>query len=285
MSGYPGAPYPGAGGPPNGSTQSGYPGQPGAPPGAGGYPGSGAPPGAGGYPGSGAPPGAGGYPSSGAPPGVGGYPGSGAPPGAGGYPASGAPPSAGGYPGSGGPPGPLGTMGGAPVTQVDPAVAQWFEAVDQDNNGHIDANELSRALVNGDMSHFSQEACQMMINMFDANLSGTIEIHEFGKLFEYIQQWKAMFEGFDKDRRGLLDEGEFSQALQQMGYRFSPTFVQNLLTKLNPRGRRLTLDNFILTLVQIRRLTDSFRTRDAQMTGTATMQYEDFVGLAMGAHK
>jgi len=312
MSGYPGAPYPGSGGPPhaNGSPQSHYPGQPGAPPGVGGYPGSGAPPGAGGYPGSGVPPGTGGYPgsgappgaggyqgsrappapgggypSSGAPPGVGGYPGSGAPPGAGGYPGSGAPPSAGGYPGSGGPPGPSTTMGGAPVTQVDPAVAQWFEAVDQDNNGHIDANELCRALVNGDMSHFSQEACQMMINMFDANLSGTIEIHEFGKLFEYIQQWKAMFEGFDKDRRGLLDEGEFSQALQQMGYRFSPIFVQNLLTKLNPRGRRLTLDNFILTLVQIRRLTDSFRTRDTQMTGTATMQYEDFVGLAMGAHK
>jgi len=171
------------------------------------------------------------------------------------------------------------------VTQVDPAVAQWFQAVDQDNNGHIDAQELSQALVNGDMSHFSQEACQTMIKMFDNNLSGTIEIDEFGKLFEYIQQWKGMFEGFDRDRRGVLDEREFSQALQQMGYRFSPTFVQNLLSKLSPREHKMTLDNFIVVCVQIRRLTDSFRSRDSQMAGTVSFMYEDFVGLAMGAHK
>jgi len=171
------------------------------------------------------------------------------------------------------------------VTQVDPAVVQWFQAVDQDKNGHIDSQELSQALVNGDMSNFSQEACQTMIKMFDVNLTGTIEIDEFGKLFEYIQQWKGMFEGFDRDRRGVLDEGEFSQALQQMGYRFSPTFIKNLLTKLSPRERKLTLDNFIVVCVQIRRLTDSFRTRDTQMAGTASFMYEDFVGLAMGAHK
>ena len=47
----------------------------------------------------------------------------------------------------------------------------------------------------------------------------------------------------------------------------------------------MTLDNFIVVSVQIKRLTDSFRTRDTAMNGTATMQYEDFVGLAIGAHR
>ena len=93
-----------------------------------------------------------------------------------------------------------------------------------------------------------------------------------------------------------------------MGYRFTPTFVQNILLKYDPRTRRLTLDNFIVCCVQIKRLTgisnlqrnlrkqslkppsfqnvsDSFRVRDREMRGTATMQYEDFIGLAMGAHK
>jgi len=92
----------------------------------------------------------------------------------------------------------------------------------------------------------------MMIKMFDTNHTGVIEIDEFGKLFAYIQQWKTMFEGFDKDKRGLLDPGEFAQALQQMGFRFSPMFIQNLLTKLNPRECKLTLDNFIIVLVQVR---------------------------------
>ena len=70
-----------------------------------------------------------------------------------------------------------------------------------------------------------------------------------------------------------------------MFFRFTPTFAQNLLSKYSPRDRRLTLDNFIVVSVQIKRLTDSFRTRDTAMNGTATMQYEDFVGLALGTHK
>ncbi len=43
-----------------------------------------------------------------------------------------------------------------------------------------------------------------------------------------------------------------------MGYRFSPTFVQNLLGKYDPRTRKLTLDNFIVACVQIKRLTGTF---------------------------
>lgn len=164
-------------------------------------------------------------------------------------------------------------------------MAQWFQAVDQDNSGQIDAKELGSALANGDGSMFSEEACKVMINMFDTNLTGTIDIHEFGKLFAYIQQWKAMFEGFDRDRTGTIDQGEFTQAIQQMGYRFSPQFTQNILAKCDPRGRKLTLDNFIMVSVQVKRLTDSFRTRDKEMKGQAVMGYEDFVGLAMGAHK
>ena len=33
-------------------------------------------------------------------------------------------------------------------------------------SGQIDAKELQKALVNGNWSHFSEEACRMMINMF-----------------------------------------------------------------------------------------------------------------------
>jgi len=125
----------------------------------------------------------------------------------------------------------------------------------------------------------------MMIEMFDTNMSGTIDVNEFEKLFNYVNQWKAMFESLDKDRSGRLEQQEVVQAFQQMGYRFSPTFVQNLLTKFDPRGRKLTLDNFIVASVQIKRLTDSFRTRDREMRGQVNLAYEDFIGLAMGAHK
>jgi len=238
---------------------SGYPGAPrsaypGAPPSS--YPGSAPPPGGyGGQPqhgGYGAPPGGGYRPQQ--------HQGYGAPPGQ----------PYGGQPGYGG---------------VDPQVAQWFNAVDADRSGQIDAKELQRALVNGNWSNFSEEACRMMIEMFDLNRSGSINVHEFGSLFKYINDWKGLFERIDRDRSGFIEEQEFRQALEQMGYRFSPTFVSNLLAKYDPRGRRLTLDNFIVSNVQIKRLTDSFRNRDREMRGQATFTFEDFIGVALGAHK
>ena len=72
------------------------------------------------------------------------------------------------------------------------------------------------------------------------------------------------------------------QAFQQMGYRFSQPFVRNLLAKYDSRTRRISLDNFIVIGVQLKRLTDGFRIRDRAMQGQATFQYEDFIGLAIG---
>merc|ERR1712128_379731 len=118
-------------------------------------------------------------------------------------------------------------------------------------------------------SRFSEEACRMMIDLFDANKSGTIDVNEFVQLFNYINQWKGIFQGFDKDRSGSIDLNEFSQALQQMGYRFSQTFSQNILTKYDPRTQRLTLDNFMVVCFSLKRLTDSFKRRDREMRGQA----------------
>merc|ERR1719431_2282638 len=178
-----------------------------------------------------------GYPGGGYPGAPGGYP-AGAP--AGGYrpgaPPGGMPP--GGYPG-GHPGAPGGYQMGGGRPPVDPQVASWFRAVDQDNSGQIDAMELGKALANGDGTMFSEQACKMMINMYDSNNTGTIDMNEFGQLFQAVQQWKANFESFDKDRAGTIDQNEFGQALQQAGYRFTPTFVQNILAKFDPRTRKL----------------------------------------------
>jgi len=295
MSAYPRQPqgYPGSGAPqgaypgaPPSSQGGGYPGAP--PPGQG-YPGA-RPSAPGGYPG--APPTSQGYPRAGAPP-----PGQARPPGGGGYPGQqygGAPPPGQQYGGApppgqsyGGAPPPGQYGGGYPPGQpsVDPQIQSWFNAVDQDRSGQIDYKELQRALVNGNWSNFSEEACRMMVDMFDRDKTGQINLQEFSSLFGYINQWKALFEGIDRDRSGYIENAELTQAFNQMGYRFTPTFIQNVLAKYDARTRRLTLDNFIVVCVNIKRLTDSFRTRDRDMRGQAVLQYEDFIGLALGAHK
>ncbi len=47
--------------------------------------------------------------------------------------------------------------------------------------------------------------------MFDRNRTGTISIGEFGDLFAYINQWKALFESIDRDRSGFIEFQELQQ--------------------------------------------------------------------------
>jgi len=256
MSGYPGYGQP--------SAPGGYPGQ--APPGA-----YGAPPQAG-YPGQ-APPSSG-YPGQAPPPQ--GYPGQAPPPQ--GYPGQAPPPQGypGGYPGQ--PQQPYGQPGVPPG--MDPNTVNWFRAVDQDNSGQINAVELSRALQSGNYKNFSEESCQLMISMFDRDRSGTINLQEFGQLFQFISQWTNIYRQFDKDNSGSIDEGEFNQAVAQLGYRLSPQLTGLLMYKFAPQTRRMTLDSFIVANVRVRNLTEAFKARDREMKGVVPLSYEDFLHMA-----
>jgi hypothetical protein len=47
--------------------------------------------------------------------------------------------------------------------------------------------------------------------MFDLDRSGTVDVHEFEKLYAYINQWLAVFKTYDRDQSGHIEEGELSQ--------------------------------------------------------------------------
>jgi hypothetical protein len=71
-------------------------------------------------------------------------------------------------------------------------------------------------------------------------------------------------------------------AYQLMGYNLSPGFVNTVLYKFDTTGRRcLMLDTFIQSMVMITGLTDAFRARDVNLSGTINMAYEDFLDLAI----
>ena len=46
--------------------------------------------------------------------------------------------------------------------------------------------------------------------MFDRDNSGTIQLHEFQALWNYIQQWKGVFERFDNNRSGSIEAQELT---------------------------------------------------------------------------
>ncbi|MBN3296229.1 PEF1 protein, partial [Amia calva] len=253
-------PYGGAA-PPPGSHYSGGP-APGAPYGSYGAPGSGGQYGGGG--GGGAAPGA---PYGGAAPGGGHFGGQ----------APGAP--YGGYgQQQGGPYGQQAPAGNSPPG-VDPEAFQWFQTVDTDHSGSITLKELKQALVNSNWSAFNDETCMMMLNMFDKTKTGRIDLFGFSALWGFLQQWKALFQQFDRDRSGSISASELHQAFGQMGYNISPQLTQTLVSRFGTRGSQgnIQLDRFIQVCTQLQSMTQVFREKDAGMTGNVRMNYEDFL--------
>ncbi|CAH2074186.1 unnamed protein product, partial [Iphiclides podalirius] len=164
---------------------------------------------------------------------------------------------------------------------IAPQVQQWFSAVDKDQSGFISAAELKSALVNAQGQNFSDTACLLMIGMFDKDRSGHINLEEFDKLYTYINQWLAVFKTYDVDQSGNIDEQELAKALTQMGFRFSPDFINFLSKRSDPREGKISVDSFIVLCVQIQRFTEAFRVRDTQQNGTVTIGFEDFLNVAL----
>ncbi|XP_017549658.1 peflin [Pygocentrus nattereri] len=280
---HPGAPY-GGGVQPGGPVGGPY-GGPGPHAGA---PYGGAP--AGQY-GGGAPAGQYGGAAPGAP-----YGGYGGPPGSSGQfgPAGGAPGAPyGGGQAPGAPYGGYGQPHGGPYGQqvpggnippgVNPEAYQWFQSVDTDHSGYINLKELKQALVNSNNSAFNDETCLMMLNMFDKTKSGRMDVFGFSALWMFLQQWRALFNQFDRDRSGSINSSEMHQALSQLGYNLSPQFLQSLVSRFTVRGmsNALQLDRFIQVCTQLQSMTQAFREKDTAMTGNIRMSYEDFLSSAI----
>jgi len=91
-----------------------------------------------------------------------------------------------------------------------------------------------------------------MIKMFDRDNTGQIDLNEFNQLWNYLGQWRQVFDGYDADRSGHISRQEFATALQQMGYRFSPQFIQSLYQKHDyNRDGTVQFDGFVHSIILI----------------------------------
>lgn len=121
-----------------------------------------------------------------------------------------------------------------------------------------------------------------MISMFDTDHTGTIGIHEFQLLYNYINQWLAVFKNYDRDQSGSIEESELSQAFQQMGFRFSNEFVRFLVNKCDVKTHtKMSVDQFIVACIQIQRFTEAFKAKDREMKGVITLGFEEFLSIAL----
>uniref|UniRef100_A0A8C6IVT6 Peflin n=1 Tax=Melopsittacus undulatus TaxID=13146 RepID=A0A8C6IVT6_MELUD len=166
---------------------------------------------------------------------------------------------------------------------VDPEALSWFQAVDADHSGYISVKELKQALVNSNWSTFNDETCLLMINMFDRTRSGRIDVYGFSALLRFIQQWRNLFQQYDRDQSGSISFNELQQAFSQMGYNLSPQFSQLLLARYAQRSPSpsIQLDRFIHICMQLQSTTDAFREKDTGLVGNVRLSYEDFLTMVV----
>uniref|UniRef100_A0AAY5L543 Peflin n=1 Tax=Esox lucius TaxID=8010 RepID=A0AAY5L543_ESOLU len=194
-------------------------------------------------------------------------------------------PYGGGYGGQpqGGPYGQQAPTGNIPPG-VNPEAHQWFQTVDTDHSGSISLKELKQALVNSNWSAFNDETCLLMINMFDKTKSGRMDLFGFSALWVFMQQWRQLFQQYDRDRSGCINGTELHQALSQMGYNLSPQFTDTVVAKYAVRPGQpasIQLDRFIQVCTQLQSMTQAFREKDSSMTGNIRMSYEDFLSTTV----
>ncbi|GMH28343.1 hypothetical protein Nepgr_030186 [Nepenthes gracilis] len=162
---------------------------------------------------------------------------------------------------------------------TDPNVVACFQMADQDGSGLIDDKELQRALSSYNQS-FSLRTVHLLMYHFTNTNSRKIGPKEFTSLFYDLQNWRAIFERFDRDRSGKIDVSELREALLSLGLAVSPVVLDLLVSKFDKTGgksRAIEYDNFIECCLTVKGLTEKFKSRDATFSGLATFTYEDFM--------
>ncbi|KAL2465983.1 putative calcium-binding protein CML49 [Abeliophyllum distichum] len=144
---------------------------------------------------------------------------------------------------------------------TDPNVIACFQVADQDGSGLIDDNELQRALSSYNQS-FSLRTVHLLMYLFTNTNTRKIGPKEFTQLFYSLQNWRAIFERFDRDRSGKIDPPELREALLSLGYAVSPVVLDLLVSKCG---------------LTVKGLTEKFKEKDTAYSGSANFTYESFM--------
>ncbi|KAL2326055.1 hypothetical protein Fmac_025113 [Flemingia macrophylla] len=162
---------------------------------------------------------------------------------------------------------------------TDPNVVTCFQLADQDGSGFIDDKEMQRALSSYNQS-FSLRTVHLLMYHFTNSNVKKIGPKEFTSLFYSLQNWRSIFDRFDKDRSGKIDSTELRDALLNMGYAVSPVVLDLLVSKFDKTGgksKAIEYDNFIECCLTVKGLTDKFKEKDTAYSGSATFSYESFM--------
>ncbi|TMW98333.1 hypothetical protein EJD97_004181 [Solanum chilense] len=162
---------------------------------------------------------------------------------------------------------------------TDPTVMSCFQMADQDGSGFIDDKELQKALSSYNQS-FGLRTVHLLMYLFTNTNIRKIGPKEFTAVFYSLQNWRAIFERFDKDRSGKIDSSELREALHSLGYAVYGPVLELLVSKFDKTGglnKAIEYDNFIECCLTVKGLTEKFKEKDITYSGSATFTYDSFM--------
>jgi Ca2+-binding EF-hand superfamily protein len=156
----------------------------------------------------------------------------------------------------------------------------WFDAIDEDRNGELSYGELHAALLNNNgATLFASNTVKYLVSIFDRDGDGVIRRDEFRPLWEYLTDWRRMFDSFDADNDGRIDAGELSRALGHYGIQVNRGTLDKLVRKHSSarRGHRpeMDLDQFVCACVVVRRMCQLYDSCNAG--GGSSISKDDFL--------
>lgn len=71
----------------------------------------------------------------------------------------------------------------------------------------------------------------LFTDLFDHDHTGTINLQEFGQLFNFINQWIEVYRRFDKDNSGTISEHELMSGTEGSDFKFRALFSNAILVE------------------------------------------------------
>jgi len=89
--------------------------------------------------------------------------------------------------------------------------------------------------------------------------NGEIGIEEFKPLWDYVKQWREMFESFDYNQDGIIDAAELSSALNHYNLQVGAPVVNLLVHKYGTHHGhnsppQIELDRFVCACVVVQQM-------------------------------
>jgi len=159
----------------------------------------------------------------------------------------------------------------------DPVVVSWFQSVDTNNGGTVDAAELQRALALGGLN-YDTTCTGVMIRAFDSSGKGALNLEEFTRLHHFLTSVNQSFYTFDSDRSGQLSTSEVHNALQQAGFKMDPPVLAAALKRHDTsKSGNLHLTEYIQLCLMLQNCHRAFAAFDPQRTGKIALSFNQFV--------